>query len=84
MEQLLASPGHVCPLCSIFFYIVKIIVTYGIEYAYIFQQTISQAVAAKYPRTMHQSSNAIGVRHLGHNGKTPVQTHNIQSIKVVE
>ncbi|XP_013916456.1 PREDICTED: centrosomal protein POC5 isoform X2 [Thamnophis sirtalis] len=49
------------------------------------QQTISQAVAAKYPRTMHQSSNAIGVRHLGHNGKTPVQSHNnIQSIKVVE
>ncbi|XP_058025206.1 centrosomal protein POC5 isoform X12 [Ahaetulla prasina] len=49
------------------------------------QQTISQAVAAKYPRTLHQSSNAIGVRHLGHNGKTPAQTHNnIQSIKVVE
>ncbi|XP_060546638.1 centrosomal protein POC5 isoform X8 [Pantherophis guttatus] len=49
------------------------------------QQTISQAVAAKYPRTLHQSSNAIGVRHLGHNGKTPAQSHNnIQSIKVVE
>uniref|UniRef100_A0A2D4PJM2 Centrosomal protein POC5 n=1 Tax=Micrurus surinamensis TaxID=129470 RepID=A0A2D4PJM2_MICSU len=48
------------------------------------QQTVSQAVAAKYPRTLHQSSNAIGVRHLGHNGKTPAQTHNIQSIKVVE
>ncbi|ETE67988.1 Centrosomal protein POC5, partial [Ophiophagus hannah] len=48
------------------------------------QQTVSQAVAAKYPRTVHQSSNAIGVRHLGHNGKTPAQTHNIQSIKVVE
>ncbi|XP_039219952.1 centrosomal protein POC5 isoform X3 [Crotalus tigris] len=49
------------------------------------QQTISQAVAAKYPRILHQSSNAISVRHLGHNGKTPAQTHsNIQSIKVVE
>ncbi|KAK9408470.1 centrosomal protein POC5 [Crotalus adamanteus] len=49
------------------------------------QQTISQAVAAKYPRILHQSSNAISVRHLAHNGKTPAQTHsNIQSIKVVE
>ncbi|XP_026573687.1 centrosomal protein POC5 isoform X2 [Pseudonaja textilis] len=48
------------------------------------QQTVSQAVAAKYPRTVHQPSNAIGVRHLGHSGKTPAHTHNIQSIKVVE
>ncbi|XP_070599279.1 centrosomal protein POC5 isoform X3 [Erythrolamprus reginae] len=46
------------------------------------QQTISQAVAAKYPRTLHQSSNAIGMRHLGHNVKTPAQIHNIQSIKI--
>ncbi|XP_063151605.1 centrosomal protein POC5 [Candoia aspera] len=49
------------------------------------QQTISQATAAKYPRTVHQFSNAISMRHLGHSGKTHAQTHsNIQSIKVVE
>ncbi|KAM6475341.1 centrosomal protein POC5 isoform 3-T6 [Liasis olivaceus] len=49
------------------------------------QQTISQATAAKYPRTLHQFSSAISIRHLGHNGKTHTETHsNIQSIKVVE
>ncbi|KAM3847628.1 centrosomal protein POC5 [Vipera latastei] len=49
------------------------------------QQTISQAVAAKYPRILYHSSNAISVRHLGHNGKILAQTHsNTQSIKVVE
>ncbi|XP_007440822.1 centrosomal protein POC5 isoform X1 [Python bivittatus] len=49
------------------------------------QQTISQATAAKYPRTLHQFSSAISIRHLGHNGKTHTEAHsNIQSIKVVE
>uniref|UniRef100_A0A8D2ISP5 Centrosomal protein POC5 n=1 Tax=Varanus komodoensis TaxID=61221 RepID=A0A8D2ISP5_VARKO len=49
------------------------------------QQTISQATAAKYPRTLHQFSNAISVRPPGHSGKTHTQTHsNIQSIKVVD
>uniref|UniRef100_A0A8D0DKQ2 Centrosomal protein POC5 n=1 Tax=Salvator merianae TaxID=96440 RepID=A0A8D0DKQ2_SALMN len=49
------------------------------------QQTISQATAAKYPRTLHQFSNAFSMKPLEHSGKTPTQTHaNIQSIKVVD
>ncbi|XP_062984713.1 centrosomal protein POC5 [Elgaria multicarinata webbii] len=50
------------------------------------QQTISQATAAKYPRTLHQFSNAISARPPpGHSGKTHTQPHsNIQSIKVVD
>ncbi|XP_062828409.1 centrosomal protein POC5 isoform X3 [Anolis carolinensis] len=47
------------------------------------QQTISQATAAKYPRTVF--SNGISPRPSGHSRKTHAQTHsNIHSIKVVE
>ncbi|KAM9138551.1 centrosomal protein POC5 isoform 2-T2 [Pangshura tecta] len=50
------------------------------------QQTISQATAAKYPRTVHHASSATSVRPTGHSGRTPhSQSHtNIQSIKVVD
>ncbi|XP_050800557.1 centrosomal protein POC5 isoform X4 [Gopherus flavomarginatus] len=50
------------------------------------QQTISQATAAKYPRTVHHASSATSVRPTGHSGRTPhCQSHtNIQSIKVVD
>ncbi|XP_053155048.1 centrosomal protein POC5 isoform X2 [Hemicordylus capensis] len=48
------------------------------------QQTISQAVAAKYPRALHPFSSA-GMRPSGHGGKTRSQPHStIQSIKVVD
>ncbi|XP_043403110.1 centrosomal protein POC5 isoform X5 [Chelonia mydas] len=49
-------------------------------------QTISQATAAKYSRTVHHASNATSVRPTGHGGRTPhSQAHtNIQSIKVVD
>ncbi|XP_060617625.2 centrosomal protein POC5 isoform X1 [Anolis sagrei] len=47
------------------------------------QQTVSQATAAKYPRTLF--SNGISLRPSGHSRKTRTQTHNnIHSIKVVE
>nr|XP_006124320.1 centrosomal protein POC5 isoform X2 [Pelodiscus sinensis]XP_006124321.1 centrosomal protein POC5 isoform X2 [Pelodiscus sinensis] len=50
------------------------------------QQTISQATAAKYPRTVHHVSSATSVRPTGHNGRIPhSQSHiNVQSIKVVD
>ncbi|XP_074984623.1 centrosomal protein POC5 isoform X3 [Caretta caretta] len=50
------------------------------------QQTISQATAAKYSRTVHHASNATSVRPTGHGGRTPhSQAHtNVQSIKVVD
>uniref|UniRef100_A0A6J0UG90 Centrosomal protein POC5 n=1 Tax=Pogona vitticeps TaxID=103695 RepID=A0A6J0UG90_9SAUR len=49
------------------------------------QHTISQATAAKYPRTLHQFSNAVIMRPPGHSGKTHTQTpSSIQSIKVVD
>nr|XP_048707490.1 centrosomal protein POC5 isoform X3 [Caretta caretta] len=49
-------------------------------------QTISQATAAKYSRTVHHASNATSVRPTGHGGRTPhSQAHtNVQSIKVVD
>nr|XP_023960322.1 centrosomal protein POC5 isoform X4 [Chrysemys picta bellii] len=50
------------------------------------QQTISQATAAKYPRTVHHASSATSLRPPGHGGRTPhSQSHtNVQSIKVVD
>ncbi|XP_034629673.1 centrosomal protein POC5 isoform X2 [Trachemys scripta elegans] len=50
------------------------------------QQTISQATAAKYPRTVHHASTATSLRPPGHGGRTPhSQSHtNVQSIKVVD
>ncbi|KAJ6669839.1 hypothetical protein lerEdw1_000388 [Lerista edwardsae] len=50
------------------------------------QQTISQAIAAKYPRGVHPfSSVGMTARPSGHSGKTHTQPHsNIQSIKVVD
>uniref|UniRef100_A0A8C8RU35 Centrosomal protein POC5 n=1 Tax=Pelusios castaneus TaxID=367368 RepID=A0A8C8RU35_9SAUR len=50
------------------------------------QQTISQATAAKYPRTVHHASGATSVRPTGHSGRVPQsQPHaNVQSIKVVD
>ncbi|XP_067425196.1 centrosomal protein POC5 isoform X2 [Emydura macquarii macquarii] len=50
------------------------------------QQTISQATAAKYPRTVHHVSGATSMRPTGHSGRMPQsQAHtNIQSIKVVD
>uniref|UniRef100_A0A8D0HIW0 Centrosomal protein POC5 n=1 Tax=Sphenodon punctatus TaxID=8508 RepID=A0A8D0HIW0_SPHPU len=50
------------------------------------QQTISQATAAKYSRSVHHASNATSVRPAGHGGRAPhSQYHsNIQSIKVVD
>uniref|UniRef100_A0A452GMY3 Centrosomal protein POC5 n=2 Tax=Gopherus agassizii TaxID=38772 RepID=A0A452GMY3_9SAUR len=50
------------------------------------QQTISQATAAKYPRTVHHASSATSLRPTRHSGRTPhSQSHtNIQSIKVVD
>ncbi|XP_060091818.1 centrosomal protein POC5 isoform X2 [Heteronotia binoei] len=49
------------------------------------QQTISQATAAKYPRTLHHFPSTTSTRPSGHSGKTPPQPHSIiQSIKVVD
>ncbi|XP_015275892.1 PREDICTED: centrosomal protein POC5 isoform X2 [Gekko japonicus] len=49
------------------------------------QQTISQATAAKYPRTLHHFPSTASTRPPGHSGKTPPQPHSIiQSIKVVD
>nr|XP_056704583.1 centrosomal protein POC5 [Euleptes europaea] len=49
------------------------------------QQTISQATAAKYPRTLHHFPSSASTRPPGHSGKTPSQPHSIiQSIKVVD
>ncbi|CAI5787409.1 Centrosomal protein POC5 [Podarcis lilfordi] len=49
------------------------------------KQTIPQATAAKYPRTLHQFSNTISARPSGHSAKSHSQTHsNIQSIKCTE
>ncbi|XP_054842998.1 centrosomal protein POC5 isoform X2 [Eublepharis macularius] len=49
------------------------------------QQTVSQATAAKYPRTLHHFPSAASTRPPGHSGKTPPQPHSIiQSIKVVD
>ncbi|XP_074851541.1 centrosomal protein POC5 isoform X2 [Carettochelys insculpta] len=50
------------------------------------QQTISQATAAKYPRTVHQTSSATTMRPTGLGGRMPhSQSHtNVQSIKVVD
>ncbi|XP_042310339.1 centrosomal protein POC5 isoform X2 [Sceloporus undulatus] len=48
-------------------------------------QTISQATAAKYPRTLRQFPSGINQRPPGHSGKTHTQIlSNIHSIKVVE
>ncbi|XP_019373255.1 PREDICTED: centrosomal protein POC5 isoform X3 [Gavialis gangeticus] len=50
------------------------------------QQTISQATAAKYPRTLHHASSATTVRPTGQGGRMPhSQSHpHVQSIKVVD
>ncbi|KAH0628016.1 hypothetical protein JD844_008665 [Phrynosoma platyrhinos] len=49
------------------------------------QQTISQATAAKYPRTLHRFPSGTSQRPPGYSGKTHTQSlSNIQSIKVVE
>ncbi|XP_069736390.1 centrosomal protein POC5 [Phaenicophaeus curvirostris] len=50
------------------------------------QQTISQATAAKYPRTVHHSSGSTAVRPAGQVGRMlQGQTHtSVQSIKVVD
>ncbi|KFO73744.1 Centrosomal protein POC5, partial [Cuculus canorus] len=50
------------------------------------QQTISQATAAKYPRTVHHSSGSTTVRPAGQVGRMlQGQTHNsVRSIKVVD
>ncbi|XP_077203496.1 centrosomal protein POC5 isoform X2 [Paroedura picta] len=48
------------------------------------QQTISQATAAKYPRTLHHFPSTTSTRPPGHSGKTPQPHSIIQSIKVVD
>ncbi|XP_006038260.1 centrosomal protein POC5 [Alligator sinensis] len=50
------------------------------------QQTISQATAAKYPRTLHLASSANTVRPTGQGGRMPhSQSHpHVHSIKVVD
>lgn len=55
-------------------------------YVITFQQTISQATAAKYPRTMLHSSDSTTVRPAGQVGRMlQGQTRtNVQSIKVVD
>lgn len=55
-------------------------------YLITFQQTISQATAAKYPRTVLHSSGSTTARPAGQAGRVlQGQTHaSVQSIKVVD
>ncbi|XP_044513635.1 centrosomal protein POC5 [Gracilinanus agilis] len=46
------------------------------------QQTIPQALAAKYPRTVHYETSSTSSRHPGHSGKASAQA--CHSIKVVD
>ncbi|OCU02409.1 hypothetical protein XELAEV_18008172mg [Xenopus laevis] len=48
------------------------------------QQTISQATAAKYPRSALQSANSVGGRSTGQSGRVSQSHAGIHSIKVVD
>ncbi|KAM4710535.1 centrosomal protein POC5 isoform 2-T2 [Discoglossus pictus] len=48
------------------------------------QQTISQAIAAKYPRSAMQSSSSVSGRSTGQSGRTPQVHTGVHSIRVVD